>query len=114
MRDPTHMSGPVTGLVLQRQSDPLLQSVSVDSVLTSDHMPIVCTMIVFKPMCPPTVMFRRKLKAIDTDTFHTHLSQIWTDHPDMTVTEHKARLTSLLDKHTPVTKYIQKRKKITP
>ena len=38
-------------------------------------------------------MFRRKLKAIDTDAFQTDLSQILTDHPDMTVTEHNAHLT---------------------
>ena len=99
MRDPTHMSGPVTGLVLQRQSDPLLHLVSVESVLISDHISIVCTMNVSKPRCPPTVMFRRKLKAIDTNAFYTDLLQMLTDHPDMTVTELNTHLTSLLDKH---------------
>ena len=59
-------------------------------------------------------MFRRMLKAIDTDTFHTDLSQVLTDQPDMTVTEPNACLTSFLDKHAPVTKCIQKRKKLTP
>ena len=58
-------------------------------------------------------MFRRKLKAIDTDAFHTDLSQILTDHPDMTVTELGVHLTSLLDKPATVTKHIQKRKKMT-
>ena len=76
MRDPIHKSGHVIDWVLQRQSDPLSHSVSVESVLTSDYMSIVCTMNVSKPKCPPTVMFRRKLKAIDTDAFHTDLSQI--------------------------------------
>ena len=59
-------------------------------------------------------MFRRKLKAIYTNAFHTDLSQMLTDHPDMTVTELGAHLTPLLDKHAPVPKHIQKRKKITP
>ena len=48
-------------------------------------------------------MFRRKLKAIYTNAFHTDLSQMLTDHPDMTVTELGAHLTPLLDKHAPVT-----------
>ena len=56
-------------------------------------------------------MLRRKINAIDTDAFHTDLSQILTDHPGMTVTELNAHLTSLLDKHAPVTKHSQKRKK---
>ena len=111
---PTHKSGRVIGWVLQRQSDPLFHSVSVESVLTSYHMSIVCTLNVSKPKCPPTVMSCRKLKAIDTVAFHTDLSQILTDHPDMTITKLNAHFTSLLDKHAPVTKHIQKRKKITP
>ena len=69
VRDPTHKSGHITDWVLQRQSDPLLHSASVESLLTSDHMSIVCTMNVFKPKCPPTVMFCLKLKAMDTDGF---------------------------------------------
>ena len=40
--------------------------------------------------------------------------QILTAHPDMTVTELNAHLTSLLDEHAPVTRLIEKRKKITP
>ena len=59
-------------------------------------------------------MFRCKLKAIDTDAFHTDLSQILTDHPDMTVTELNAHLTSLPNKYASVTKHIQNRKRITP
>ena len=47
----------------------------------------VCTMNVFKPKCPSTFMFRRKLKDVDADAFNTDLSQIWTTHPDVTVTE---------------------------
>ena len=42
VRDPTHKFGHIIDWVLQRQSDPLLHSVSVESVLTSDHMSIVC------------------------------------------------------------------------
>ena len=64
--------------VLQRQSDPLLHSVSAKSVLISDHLSIVCAQT--KPKCPSTVMLRRKINAIDTDAFHTDLSQILTDH----------------------------------
>ena len=41
VRDPTHKSCYVLDWVLQRQCDPLLQSVSVESVFTSDHMSIV-------------------------------------------------------------------------
>ena len=114
VRDPTHKSCYVLDWVLQRQCDPLLQSVSVQSVFTSDHMSIVCTMNISKPKCPPTVMFRRWLKAIDTDGFHADLSHILTKHPDMTVIELKALLASPLDKHVPVTRHIQKRKKIMP
>ena len=99
VRDPTHKSGHVIDWVLQRQSDPLLHSVSVESVLISDHMSIVCTMNVSRPKCPPTVMFRHKLQAIDTDAFHADLSRILTDHPDMTVSELNAHRTSLLDRH---------------
>ena len=61
-------------------------------------------------------MFHCKLQAKDTDAFHADLSQMLTDHPDMTVTELNAHLTSLLQvlgKHAPVTKHIQKRKKIS-
>ena len=94
MRDPTHKSGHKTGWILQRQSDPLLHSVSVESVLTSDHMSIVCTMNVSKPKCPPTVTVRRKLKAVNTNAFHTDLPQSLTHHTDMTVTELNAHLTS--------------------
>ena len=71
-------------------------------------------MNVSKPMCPATIMFRRKLKAIDTDTFHTDRSRISTDHPNRTATELSARRTSPLDKHAPVTKHSQKRKKTMP
>ena len=60
------------------------------------------------------VMFRRKLKAMDTDTFYADLSQILTDHTDLTVTDLNSHLTSLLDKHAPVTKHVQNRRKITP
>ena len=59
-------------------------------------------------------MSRRNLKAIDTDTFHTDRSRISTDHPNRTATELSARRTSPLDKHAPVTKHSQKRKKIMP
>ena len=76
VRDPTHKSCYVIDWVLQRQCDPLLQSVSVESVFTSDHMFIVCTRNVSKPKCSSSDMFRRKLKAIDIDTFHTDLSQL--------------------------------------
>ena len=96
VRDPTHKSGHVIDWVLQRQSDPLLHSVSVQSVLTSKHASIVCIMKVSKLKCPPIVMFRRKLMAIGTDAFHTDLSQILTDHADMTVTELKHTLHHLL------------------
>ena len=56
-------------------------------------------------------MFRRKLKAIDTNAFYTDLLQMLTDHPDMTVTELNTHLTSLLDKYAPATKYIQEKKR---
>ena len=49
-----------------------------------------------------------------TDAFHIDLSQILTDNTDMTVTELKAHFTLLLDQHIPVSKHIQKRKKIIP
>ena len=71
-------------------------------------------MNVSKPKCPPTVTVRRKLKAVNTNAFHTDLPQSLTHHTDMTVTELNAHLTSLLDKYAPVTKHNQKRKKITP
>ena len=71
-------------------------------------------MNVSKSKCPPTVVFHHKLKAIDTDALHSDFSQILTDHPYMAITELNAHVTSLLDKHTPVTKHIQKRKKVTP
>ena len=54
VRDPTYKSGHVIDCILQRQFDPLLHSVSVESVLISDPMSIVCTKNVSKPKCPPT------------------------------------------------------------
>ena len=45
--------------------DPPLYSVSVESVLTSDHLSIICTTNVSKPKCPLTIMFHHTLKAID-------------------------------------------------
>ena len=41
VRGPTCKSGYVIDWVHQRQSDPLLHSVSVESVLTFDHMSVV-------------------------------------------------------------------------
>ena len=76
VRDPIYKSGHVVDWVLERKSDPLLNSIRVESVLTSDHMSIVCTMNVSKPKCPPTVMFRRKLNSFThtlfTQTFHKY------------------------------------------
>ena len=70
-------------------------------------------MDVSKSKCPPTVIFRRKLKAVDTDAFHTDLSKLSTYHPDKPVTELNAHLTSLPNKCAPVTKHIKKRNKLT-
>ena len=42
VRDPIYKSGHVVDWVLERKSDPLLNSIRVESVLTSDHMSIVC------------------------------------------------------------------------
>ena len=83
VRDPTHKSGHVIDWVFQRQREPMLHSVSIEFVLTSDHTSIVCTKNVFKPKCPPTVMFRRKLKGMNTDAFQADPSQILTYHPHM-------------------------------
>ena len=61
---PTHRCGHTLDLVIHREEDSLLRSVSVYHSLSSDHLPEMCSLDISKPVSRPVLQTTRNLRAI--------------------------------------------------
>ncbi|XP_033642439.1 uncharacterized protein LOC117302571 [Asterias rubens] len=102
----THKSGHTIDLVITRQSDTLVQSVSV-SEYVSDHRGINCLLNLQKPEYTKRLLNYRKLKSIDLDKFADDViasplisNPVTTTH-DLT-DQYNAVLSQLVNVHAPM------------
>ena len=108
---PTHRCGNTLDLLVTRQGDDLIKSVTVDNrTFTKDHYFINCTLNVSKPTAIKTTQTIRKYKNIDHEAFSKDLSDkmsviMKTDYEDVNLLlkDFNSSCTEVLDTHAPST-----------
>ena len=81
-------------LVVHRVEDYLLRSVSVCHSLSSDHLPLTCSLDISKPELRSVLRTTRNLRAIDREQFR---------QPDVTADQFNTEMQRFLDIHAPST-----------
>ena len=99
----THRCGHTLDLVIHREEDSLLRSVSVCSSLSSDHLPVMCSLDISKPESHPVLRTTRNLRAIDREQFRQDVASLATVQPDITADQFNTEMHSLLHTHAPST-----------
>ena len=99
----THRCGHTLNLVVHREEDSLLRSVSVCSSLSSDHLPVMCSLDISKPESHPVLRTTRNLRAIDREQFRQDVASLATVQPDITADQFNTEC--LLDTHAPSTQH---------
>ena len=97
---PTHRCGHTLDLVVHREEDSLLRSVSVCHSLSSDHLPV---MDISKPESRPVLRTTRNLRAIDREHLREDTASLATVQPDITADHFNTQMHRLLDTHAPST-----------
>ena len=80
----THRCGHTLNLVVHREEDSLLRSVSVYHSLSSDHLPEMCSLDISKPESRPVLRTTRNLHAIDREQFRQDVASLATVQPGIT------------------------------
>ena len=100
---PTHRCGHTLDLVVHREEDSLLRSVSVCPSLSSDHLPEMCSLDISKPKSRPVLQATLTLRAIDREQFRQDVASLTTVLPDITADQFNTEMHHLLDTHAPST-----------
>lgn len=104
---PTHAKGHVLDLVFTRETDNLLNNVSVTDTQISDHFWVHGNLALHKPEPTPKEIEFRKLKDVDIEAFRKDILSSAIANPteendvEMLVTKYNSVLSELLDKHAP-------------
>ena len=112
---PTHVSGHTLDLVITRDVDELISTAPVVDYLFSDHITVICDLIIKKPSFTVKEISYRKIKGIDIELFShdvrsSALIQDSPDNLDDLVNLYNTTLSEILDCHAPlVTKTIKVR-----
>ena len=81
--------------------DYLLRSVSVCHSLSSDHLPVTCSLDISKPELRSVLRTTRNLRAIDREQFRQDAASLATVQPDITADQFNTEMQRLLDTHAP-------------
>ena len=106
VKEPTHVAGHIIDLVISREGDDFVKSVSVSSQF-SDHFIINVSVSLEKPPVTTKTITYRKVRSIDMSGFAADIqtSALILDPPsglDELVDTYNEILTDLLDKHAPL------------
>ena len=101
---PTHRCGHTLDLVVHRE-DSFLRSASVCHSLSSDHLPVMCSLDISNPESRPVLRTTRNLRAIDREQFR---------QPDITADQFNTEMQRLLDNHAPSTQRQVTRRRRSP
>lgn len=112
--EPTHIKGHLLDLVLCKPSDCLDLTASLCHDLQSDHTAILCRLNVSKPRPLPSTFQFRPLKKINSLDFKNDLSDTFSDTKLFSVSDYNYHLTSILDKHAPLSERRASARKPTP
>ena len=100
---PTDCCGHTLDLVVRREEDSLLRSVSVCPSLSSDHLPEMCSLDISKPESRPVLQATWTLRARDREQFRQDVASLTTVLPDITADQFNTEMHHLLDAHAPST-----------
>ena len=111
----THKAGHIIDWVITNSDTKLLSKVYVVDKCISDHKLVYFDIAVQNLRLKPTkrVVNSRNLKSIDIDNFKTDLSDALSD-PDIAPDYYNKTITTVLDKHAPVTERSVKERKQCP
>jgi hypothetical protein len=103
---PTHTSGHMLDLIMSRESDNVVKSTIVSSLI-SDHHAIHSTLNINRPPLPKRTITYRNLKNMDKDKFRQDIQELPLlknpmDDIDSLSMQYNSDLESLLDKHAPM------------
>ena len=99
----THKYGHILDWLIVRDSDNLVNHVSVTDRIKSDHFPIVFSLDISKPTRLKKSVVRRKLTSIDPTVFASEASSRLSDRPEKAdkLSHYNTTLQQLLDEHAP-------------
>ena len=100
---PTHQCGHTHDLVVYREDDALLRSVSVCHSLSSDHLPVMCSLDTLKPEPRPVLGTVKNFRAIDMQQFRQDVASLAAAQLDITADQFNTEMRCLLDSHAPST-----------
>ena len=100
---PTHRCGHTLDLVVYREEDALLRSVSVCHSLSSDHLPVMCSLDMLKPEPRPVLRTVRNFRAIHMQQFRQDVASLAAAQLDITADQFNTEMRRLLDTHAPST-----------
>ena len=103
----THRAGHILDLVITRNDENILQSVTVQDSGISDHYTVKCELQFKKPRFERKTVTFRKLKSVDTYSFNEDIghSRLFLESPnDLTgeVELYNSELLAILDNHAPL------------
>ncbi|XP_072044964.1 uncharacterized protein [Amphiura filiformis] len=116
--EPTHIRGHTLDLLITRDPQDSVSSVSVKRDLPSDHYAVMCDILLSRPPATKRVIKSRQLRAIDSGVFREgvvgSLSNNNLDGVSEKVQSFNSNLSNLLDKHAPLTTHCLKEALVTP
>ena len=99
----THCCGQTLDLVVYREEDALLRSVSVCHSLSSDHLPVMRSLDMSKPEPRPVLRTVRNFRAIDRQQFRQDVASLTAVQLDITPDQFNTEMRRLLVAHAPST-----------
>ena len=106
---PTHRAGHILNLLITRDDDQLVTSVSIHDAAFSDHFVVNCALSMEKPLFTKKQIIYRSFKNFDIDLFisDTRSSSLISDPPnelDDLVALYDSELSGIFNKHVPIKK----------
>ena len=107
VNEKTHRAGHILDLVITRNDENIVQSVTVQDSCISDHYTVMCELRFKKPRFERKTITFRKLKSVDINSFSEDIehSRLFLESPnDLTreVELYNSELLNILDNHAPL------------
>ena len=103
----THLSGHTLDLLINKSDDVMMRNIMVHDPGISDHAAVICDLSLQKPQFRKKVVYFRKLRSMDIDSFCKDVSSSslvndYSTDLDTLVDQYDTVLRSILDKHAPL------------
>ena len=89
--------------MVYREEDALLRSVSACHSLSSDHLPVMCSLDTLKPEPRPVLRTVKNFRAIDMQQFRQDVASLAAAQLDILADQFNTEMRRLLDTHAPST-----------